>query len=85
MDIIENITRLPLLETVRIKKGLWLSTEMVRCLVDGSPRLRSLNLREAGMKEKMPWAMKCTREKMAEILNGEIPRKPGNGPGVPNT
>jgi len=75
-DIVEYMTNLPQLEKVRIKKGFWLSTELVSRMVDECDRLRMLNLRESGMKQQMPWAIKGTREEVKKILGKEMSLQP---------
>lgn len=70
-DVIRYVTELPQLETIRVKKGFWLSTETVKRMVDDCPRLQHLNLRESGMKQKMPWAIKGTRKEIIDILKNE--------------
>jgi len=45
-------------------------------MVDECGRLRLLNLRESGMKQKMPWAIKGTREDLKEILGREMSPEP---------
>ena len=79
-DIVEYMTNLPQLERVRIKKGFWLSTDLVRQMVEDCGRLRMLNLRESGMKQKMPWAIKGTREELKEVLSREISPEPVEPP-----
>ena len=81
-DIVEYMTKLPQLETLRIKKGFWLSTEMVRRIVDGCARLKLLNLRESGMKQKIAWAIKGTKEEVREFLVREISPEPAGPSGV---
>ena len=79
-DIVDYMTNLPQLERVRIKKGFWLSTELVKRMVDECGRLQMLNLRESGMKQKMPWAIKGTREKLKEVLGREMSLEPVEPP-----
>lgn len=79
-DIIDYMTNLPQLEKVRIKKGFWLSTELVRRMVDECGRLQMLNLRESGMKQKMPWAIKGTRGELKAIFRREISVEPVEAP-----
>ncbi len=81
-DIIMYMTKLPQLETVRVKKGFWLSTELVKRMVDDCSRLQHLNLHESGMKQKMPWAIKGTKKEIADILRRDKPRESADPLGV---
>ncbi|KAI9702093.1 MAG: hypothetical protein M1836_001437 [Candelina mexicana] len=73
-DIVDSITRQPLLEKLRIKKGLWLSTELITRIVDECPRLQRLSLRESGMRQGACWAIKGSKDEIAAVLRAEASR-----------
>ncbi|KAI9880315.1 MAG: hypothetical protein M1830_004194 [Pleopsidium flavum] len=81
-DIIKYMTNLPQLETIRIKKGFWLSTELVKRIVEDCSRLLQLNLSESGMKQKMPWAIKGTKKEISDILRRDLPQESADSSGV---
>ncbi|KAI9812100.1 MAG: hypothetical protein M1832_000611 [Thelocarpon impressellum] len=72
-DIVEAMIKLPRLESVRIKKGLWLSTNLVTRLVRDCPRLATVNFRSSGMGPGLKWAVKSSR---AEVLAAVQQQKP---------
>ncbi len=73
-DIVDSMTRQPLLENVRIKKGLWLSTELITRIVNDCPRLQRLSLRGSGMRQDTCWAIKGSKDEVAAILRSEASR-----------
>ncbi|KAI9713309.1 MAG: hypothetical protein M1812_006668 [Candelaria pacifica] len=73
-DIVDSIIQQPLLESIRIKKGLWLSTELITRIVNDCPRLQRLSLRQSGMRQGASWAIKGSKDEVAAILRAEASR-----------
>lgn len=67
-DMVRHITKLPVLEILRIKKGFWLTREDVELLVTKCLRLERVNFRESGMKQNLGWARKGSRDEILKRL-----------------
>jgi hypothetical protein len=67
-NIAESIVKLPQLESIRIKKGTWLSTELVTILVRRCPKLEKVNFKESGMMQGMKWAIRGSKDELLDIL-----------------
>lgn len=67
-NIVESIVKLPQLESIRIKKGVWLSTDLITTLVRRCPKLETVNFKGSGMAQGMKWAIKGSRDELRQIL-----------------
>ena len=67
-NIAESIVKLPQLESLRIKKGIWLSTDLVTILVRRCSKLEKVNFKGSGMMQGMKWAIKGSRDELLQIL-----------------
>lgn len=77
--IIDHLVKLEHLETVIANNSIFLSTKMIRNLVDGSAdRLKYLDFKDSGLEREKPWAIKGTGEEVKKVIremekNGLIP------------
>ncbi|KAI9848630.1 MAG: hypothetical protein M1838_000469 [Thelocarpon superellum] len=67
-DLVEAMVRLPRLECLRIKKGLWLTSDLVTRLVSTSPSLHKANFRGSGLGSGLSWAIKGGRQEILDRL-----------------
>ncbi|KAH6670092.1 hypothetical protein B0J14DRAFT_597850 [Halenospora varia] len=75
-DIIKCCIELQLLESIKFKECVWLSTIRVAKLLDEAPRavqfsdggLRRVDFRESGMNREVRWAVRGSREDVEKIV-----------------
>lgn len=75
-DIIKCCIELQLLESVKFKECVWLSTVRVAKLLDEAPRpvpfsdggLRKVDFRESGMNRDVRWAVRGSRGEVERIV-----------------
>jgi hypothetical protein len=68
MDIIDQLRKLPQLETFIAYNFISLSTLMAQSLVGSCLQLKWVDFRKSGMTLEQPWKIKGSREKVAAIL-----------------
>jgi hypothetical protein len=82
--IIEQLRKLAHLERVTARNSVFLSTVMVRELVEGSASLRWVDFEGSGMEAGKAWARKGTKEEILAVIREmekSKPRSPGGGEG----
>ena len=67
-DVIQCFMLLPQLQSLRIKKACWLSSQDVETIVKHCPQLQHVDFRESGMKQNMHWARRGRKVDVANIL-----------------
>lgn len=68
MYIVDQLRKLPQLETFIAYNFISLSTLMAQNLVESCLKLKCVDFRKSGMSSEQPWKIKDSREKVAAIL-----------------
>lgn len=66
--IVNQLRKLPRLETVIANNTIGMSTAMARELVDSCPSLRFVDFRKSSMRKQQPWEVEGTRDEVKAIL-----------------
>lgn len=71
VDLVDAITNLKCLTSLKIKGGLWVTRDAATTLVERCPKLEKVDFRECGMYKGNRWAVNGPRDKVREVLLSE--------------